>query len=286
MAMTEKRIIPRNITFGISNNPIRHWLGGDILSTALVDCMSIFLPEGERFFIRSLKHYLPTIKDEKLQEEIKGYSAQEAFHTREHLDYNKAIGDLGYDVIKMEAPVASFLYRDQHASINLAATCAIEHLTMSYSIVILRNMDLFENAAMPYRRLWVWHSVEELEHSAVSLNVYDLATAKWPAWKRYFLRVGALNVVIYEITKTLFRNMAIYAEHDGIKPGFLLTLRILWTMYGKPGFIRKALSNIARYYLPFYRPNPKHYENELKLGREWIGREIPELAHDSVPHST
>ncbi|MEP6443363.1 MAG: metal-dependent hydrolase [Hyphomicrobiales bacterium] len=286
MEMTDKHIIPRNITFGISKNPTRHWLGGDMMATALIDCMSILLPEGERFFIRSLKHYLPLIKDEELRQEIKGYSVQEAFHTREHLDYNKAMADMGYDVDEMEAPVKRFLNKDQPAAINLAATCAIEHLTMSYSIAVLRNMDMFENAAAPYRRLWVWHSVEELEHSAVSLNVYHEVTSKWPAWKRYFLRVGALNVIIYHITQIIFKNMAIYAKHDGQKTGFFFKFKILWTMYGKPGFIRKALHTIARYYLPFYRPNPNHYKKELQKGREWIGREIPELAHDSVPHST
>ena len=256
-----------------------------MMATALIDCMSILLPEGERFFIRSLKHYLPIIKNEELRQEIKGYSVQEAFHTREHLDYNKAMADMGYDVDEMEAPVKRFLNKDQPAAINLAATCAIEHLTMSYSIAVLRNMDMFENAAMPYRRLWVWHSVEELEHSAVSLNVYHEVTAKGPAWKRYFLRVGALNVIIYHITQIIFRNMKIYAKHDGQKTGFFFIFKILWTMYGKPGFIRKALHTIARYYLPFYHPNPNHYKKELQKGREWIGREIPELADDSVPHS-
>ena len=286
MEMTDQQIIPRNITFGISNNPTRHWLGGDIYATAVIDCMSILLPEGERFFIRSLKHYLPKIEDEELRDEIKGYSVQEAFHTREHLDYNKSLEILGYDVEAMEEPVKKFMNRKQRPAINLAATCAIEHLTLSYCTALLKHSDLLENAAMPYKRLWIWHSVEELEHSAVSLNIYDQVTKDWPAWKRYFLRVFALNVVIYYITSIMFRNFRIYAKTDGLKTGFSFRLKILWAMYGKPGFIRKALLNIIRYYIPGYRPNPEHYANELQQGREWIGREIPELAHDSVPHSS
>ena len=249
--------------------------------------MSILLPEGERFFIRSLKHYLPTLKDQELLAEIKGYSVQEAFHTREHLDYNKALSKLGYDVEEMEKPVKKYLNKDQPPAINLAATCAIEHLTLSYSMAILKDLEtqkeILANAAMPYKRLWIWHAVEELEHSAVSLHVFDEVTAHWPAWKRYFLRVGAFNVIIFHITNIIFRNMALYAEQDGHKTGIGFKFKILWAMYGHPGIIRKALFNLGKYYLPGYRPKAAHYDKLLKVGREWIGRELPELAHDSAP---
>ena len=287
MDTAAKQIIPRNVTFGISNDPTRHWLNDDMMATALIDCMSILLPEGERFFIRSLKHYLPTLKDQELLAEIKGYSVQEAFHTREHLDYNKALEKLGYDVEEMESPVKRFLNKQQPAAINLAATCAIEHLTLSYSMAILKDLGtpkaILANAAMPYKRLWIWHAVEELEHSAVSLHVFDEVTAHWPAWKRYFLRVGAFNAIIFHITNIIFRNMALYAQHDGHKTGIGFKLKILWVMYGRPGVIRKALFDLGKYYLPGYRPKAEHYSRLLKAGREWIGRELPELAHDSAP---
>lgn len=287
MDTAAKQIIPRNVTFGISNNPTRHWLNDDMMATALIDCMSILLPEGERFFIRSLKHYLPTLKDQELLAEIKGYSVQEAFHTREHLDYNKALEKLGYDVEEMESPVKKFLNKQQPAAINLAATCAIEHLTLSYSMAILKDLGtpkaILANAAMPYKRLWIWHAVEELEHSAVSLHVFDEVTAHWPAWKRYFLRIGAFNAIIFHITNIIFRNMDLYAQHDGHKTGIGFKLKILWVMYGRPGIIRKALFDLGKYYLPGYRPKAAHYSTLLKAGREWIGRELPELAHDSAP---
>ncbi len=51
-------IIPRNFHFNIRANRKRHWLGDDVVKTVLIDNLSIFLPEGERFFIRSLKHYI------------------------------------------------------------------------------------------------------------------------------------------------------------------------------------------------------------------------------------
>ena len=56
-------IIPRNIRFNIAEAPKRHWYGGNLHKTALVDVFSLFLPEGERFFIRSLKHYAAGLED-------------------------------------------------------------------------------------------------------------------------------------------------------------------------------------------------------------------------------
>jgi len=59
-------IIPRDIRFDILGNAQRHWLEDDIIKTILIDGLSIFLPEGERFFIRSLKHYGPKLQDKEL----------------------------------------------------------------------------------------------------------------------------------------------------------------------------------------------------------------------------
>jgi len=41
--------------------------------SALVDCFGVLLPEGERFFIRSLKLYEPKIEDPVLIEEMRGF---------------------------------------------------------------------------------------------------------------------------------------------------------------------------------------------------------------------
>lgn len=286
MELTDKTIVPRNITFGISNNPTRHWAGGDAMKTSMIDCLSIFLPEGERFFIRSLKHYLPQIQNEEVRNEIRGYSVQEAFHTREHEDYNRALTVLGYDVVGMEADIKRTLRNDNDAVINLAITCAIEHLTMSFSMVTLANPEILEGAPAPYKRLWIWHAVEELEHSAVSLDVFDEVTAHWPSWKRYGLRISTFNVVLFKMSKMQLRNMAKYAEADGEVIDWRFRMRALWAVYVNPGFMRLGFVNIIKYFLPGYRPKVKSFAHLLKFGRAFIGREIPELAHDSVPLSS
>ena len=82
-------IQPRDYKFGVADAPKRHWLRGDMELSALVDCFGVLLPEGERFFIRSLKFYEPKIEDPVLIEEMRGFYQQEAFHSREHAGYTR-----------------------------------------------------------------------------------------------------------------------------------------------------------------------------------------------------
>ena len=103
MAGAHPDIIPRNLRFDLKTNAKRHWFGGNPFKTVMIDAFAITLPAGERFFIKSLKHYAAKTKDPELIAEIKGYAAQEAFHTREHEDYNAGLKTLGYDVDRIEA---------------------------------------------------------------------------------------------------------------------------------------------------------------------------------------
>lgn len=273
-ANDEDDIIPRDIRFGIKENPIRHWYDGDIIKTVMADGLSIFLPEGERYFIRSLKHYGPQLKDKELGAEINGYAVQEAFHTREHEDYNKALEALGYDVEEMEKPVKSALNLAKSPLHRLAVTCAIEHLTATLSSVTLRRPDLLESAAAPYRRLWMWHALEELEHKAVALDVLKAATPNMPGWQRYLLRTGAMNATIIPFLFIFLRNVRIYARTDGVKTGVSFWLRFVWTTFGNPGFWRRCMPLVLKYYLPGFDPKNSDDAELIRKGRDWLYKEL------------
>jgi predicted metal-dependent hydrolase len=268
-------IIPRDIRFGIIDKPTRHWFAGDIVKTALADGLSIFLPEGERFFIRSLKHYAAQMDDRELADEINGYAVQEAYHTREHEDYNRAMAALGYDVKAMEKPVAAALGLTTKPVQRLAVTCAIEHLTATLSTVTLRHPEMFEGAEPHYRRLWMWHALEEIEHKAVALDVLNKATANMSGWQRYLLRVLAMNATIIPFLLIFLRNTHLYAKTDGVKPGFRFWMRFLWVVSVSPGFWRRCIPLLLRYYLPGFNPRNSDDAALVAKGREWIAREMP-----------
>ncbi len=243
-------IIPRNLRFGILENADRAWFGGDRLLSVVFDGFALMLPEGERFFIRSLRPYVAGIDDPDLQEAIRGFSAQEAFHTREHESYNNALRKLGYDVDTMEARSAKLLNADVTPMQRLMVTCAIEQVTFALSRFVLKRPALMDRAAPAYRRLWRWHALEEVEHSAVALRVLYAAPLGIPDWLRYVTRVVVLNVAVFKLVRVAIANMMTMLRADGGKVGWRTRLRLAWVLFGRPGF----LYGLVVPYLAYLRP--------------------------------
>jgi predicted metal-dependent hydrolase len=246
-------IIPRDLRFGIEENADRAWFGGDLMMSVVVDALAVMLPEGERFFIRSLKHYAPDIADAAVQEGIRGYAVQEAYHTREHVAYNAALRALGYDVAGMERRLNRLLGREIGPVLQLMSTCAIEQVTYSLARFILQRPELMARASPAYRRLWQWHALEELEHSAVALAVLRAAPTGLRPWQRYLLRVAVLNAVFAQMVWLAVGNMHAMLRAAGVKTGFRVRLRLAWLLLGRPGFLRGLVMPYLAYLRPGYR---------------------------------
>lgn len=279
-------IIPRDIRFGIAENATRNWFGGDFHKTAMIDGLSIFLPEGERFFIRALKHHASAVADGDLLREINGYAIQEAYHTREHEEYNRTLKALGFDVDEMEKPIR-FVLRNLKSPIRrLAATCAIEHITATLSTVTLRHPELFADAAPAYRRLWMWHALEEIEHKAVALDVYNKATAGQSALSRYALRILVMNSTAIGFLTLFLRNVRIYARNAGVKTGVRFWLRFARVLLVDPGYWRRSVLTFLTYYRPGYDPRTAEDRVLVEKGRAWLAAELPLMAGGTAEGAT
>lgn len=264
------KIEARDVRFRIAETPTRHWLKNDPAMTWMVDSFAVFLPEGERYFIRALKFYAPRVKDPQLLDDLDGFSRQEAFHSREHEGYNAALAALGYDVPDMERRVKARLDRAQGNIKRVIVTCSIEHLTSTFSSIVLNSPELFEDAAEPYRRLWMWHALEELEHRSVALKMLPLATPKLNRVQRYFFRVIAMNRVLSIILGLWFANIASCARTDGVKPGFRLFMDCFWKACVYPGFLRRGFLYFIRYYMPGYDPEKSHSQAFIEKWRRRV----------------
>ena len=97
-------ITPRDRRFGREAATPRLWHGGRVEATAIYNALSTTFPKGEAFFVESVRAFRDGAPP-KLAEEIKGFTTQEAIHSREHDAFNKRAADAGYDLRKLEAQV-------------------------------------------------------------------------------------------------------------------------------------------------------------------------------------
>ncbi|HIV69686.1 MAG TPA: metal-dependent hydrolase, partial [Candidatus Aquabacterium excrementipullorum] len=78
-------IVPReNLDFGLDGDIPKYWMGGDPFKTRFFDAMSTLFPQGEKFFITSVREYRDKITDPKLLQEVKDFTRQEAQHSMVH----------------------------------------------------------------------------------------------------------------------------------------------------------------------------------------------------------
>lgn len=95
---TGLQVRPRHMAFALPQPLPRHWHSGDAFKSHLFDAISVLFPDGERFFIDSLRHFRDRIGDPLLQQQIRGFIGQEGHHSREHLQYSQRLRELGYDI--------------------------------------------------------------------------------------------------------------------------------------------------------------------------------------------
>ena len=192
----------------------RHWFGGNMVATHIANGVNLLFPAGERFFVRSVKHYLDRIDDSpsmvrgsapdtpensrpaplrsaSLGARVRGFFGQEGRHAKEHDIFNRILQEQGYDVdrflVLYERIAYGLIERTTPPHLRLAATAACEHFTAILAENALR-MRFLDVADSRMRALLLWHAAEEIEHRDVA---YDVLMAIDP---RYSTRVIGLAI--------------------------------------------------------------------------------------------
>src|SRR3954471_13024454 len=91
---------PLKVDRGVKSS--RWWHGNDPVATAFFNALSATFPQGEMFFIDSVRRYRDQAEPQ-LRDQIDRFIQQEAMHTREHVAFNRLIKDAGYDTAAMDA---------------------------------------------------------------------------------------------------------------------------------------------------------------------------------------
>ncbi len=149
---------------------------GNILGSHVFTVMSSVFPDGEDYFVRSVKRVRDQIQDPKLRQDVEGFIGQEEMHGREHRVLNEHLQKLGYPTRAIGVYIRKtlgFRERIQSTKFNLAVTAALEHYTATLAETLLSNPEAraeLESDAVRY--LLMWHALEEAEHKAVAFDVY------------------------------------------------------------------------------------------------------------------
>src|SRR3954465_14937522 len=176
-------ITPRDRRFGREETLHRLWHGGSVEATAIYNALSSTFPIGEAYFVESVRRFREG-GPPQLAEEIKGFTTQEAIHSREHDAFNKRAELAGYDLSTLEAQVEKRLAitRSRPPVVNRAATMALEHFTAILAHQLLANPQHLARADPEAAELWRWHACEEIEHKGVAYDTWLHATRDWPRY--------------------------------------------------------------------------------------------------------
>jgi predicted metal-dependent hydrolase len=182
---------PRDPAVDLDRPLPRHWFGGNAVATHISNGINLLFPAGERFFVRSVNHYLERIGDPLLCQQIKGFFGQEGRHAKEHERVFRQLEEQGYAIrgfLRLyERVVFGGVERLLPPALNLAATAACEHFTAMLAEDSLRRRIL-DYAHPRMRALLLWHAAEEIEHRAVAFDVLQEVSPS------YGVRVAGLAV--------------------------------------------------------------------------------------------
>lgn len=240
----------------------KFWMGGSETITEFMHALSCLFPEGEAFFVRSVKAYSsdPSVaSNEKLCKQVKGFVNQEAQHSAEHAAYNRKIQQLyHHDVDKINSMLRGLFWLVEKCplvpnkkSICLGITCSLEHLTACLAEILLttdEGLYVLKQMSPSHRTLWIWHAIEETEHKAVAYDVY-MATGAW-----FFARVYRHIVTTIIFSCVMVYLNVIFAIDRGSYFDVIGMLKLLYFLFGYPGFFRKFALLWFQYLTPEFHP--------------------------------
>src|SRR5436190_15303989 len=102
--MRERTVPTRRISFeeSLMDLPKHFAAGGDLIMSHIAAGLSAVFPDGEDYFVRSVRQFRDQIEDPALKRQVTGFIGQEAMHGREHRAFNDRLAQLGYPTKQVE----------------------------------------------------------------------------------------------------------------------------------------------------------------------------------------
>lgn len=253
----EPIIVRKNLDFGLTEDDIpKYWMAGDAFKTRVMDAVQSTFPDGERYFISSVRAFREDIEDPELRSEVKDFMSQEGQHGIVHTDFNARLGRQGIAIDKFTENTKSITnkrLKRYSAGYNVALTAALEHFTAMMADLFFAEKEMLAGADQRVRAMFAWHAIEEMEHKAVAYDVMQ-KVAKVGYFKRTLAMTHAtLSFTLFTLIAPWFmlgmdgysvpKRLGMYAKNLG------------WLLGLRKGIIGRMLPMIFKYYKPGFHPN-------------------------------
>jgi predicted metal-dependent hydrolase len=238
----------RDVDFGLDAAAVpRDWCHDDAFETTFLNALSLLFPEGEKFFVDSVKQVQDRVTDPALRREVTGFIGQEAMHGRVETWLKGFLKG-----VRRRAPKTS----------AVAITCALEHFTAMLAESLLRDPRMRDGMDPSIRPLWLWHALEEAEHKAVAFDVYKAIGGGY-----------VRRVVVMVLTTVVF-----FAVQGAVHARLMATRGILWKPWRwvrgatrfwiYPAFLTRLVPAYLAYFRPSFHPNDRDTTALLANWRE------------------
>jgi uncharacterized protein len=252
--VTPRTVRTRRVAFSYPEADLpKHFAGDDLVMSHVVAVLSSLFPEGEDFFVRTVRNYRDEITDPELKKQVAGFIGQEAIHGREHRVLNERLAELGYPTRFIDRVTGLGLKLGERVlprSVQLAITAALEHYTATLAEVLLADPAARERlSAEEIRSLLLWHALEENEHKSVAFDVYQHVSGnqRIRSWVMHATTVGFLGGATLGTLLSLVRDPATW------KRGRLR--ESLRRLPASPWVTREVRAHIRDYHRPDFHPD-------------------------------
>ncbi|WP_179995554.1 metal-dependent hydrolase [Acinetobacter sp. YH16053] len=247
-------IVRSNLDFKLADVP-RYWFAGDPFLTRMFDALSLTFPDGERYFIQSVRLFRDQIQDPDLKQRVADFIRQEAQHGIAHDKMNQVMKDQGMPVdqfIHRLNKVFKFELKYRSPQYNIAMTAAAEHLTALMAETFYGEKETLQDAHPYVRALFAWHAIEEMEHRDVAFDVMQ-QVGNVPEVTRKMALVLTTGLMF---GFTLYRaNVMLRCDGFNRTQRLKMNVRGLQWLFGKQGKLRKMQSQYRDWFKPDFHPS-------------------------------
>lgn len=243
-------VVREKLDFKLDHTIPKYWYRGDAFVTRFWDGICATFPEGERYFMSSVRQFRDRVTEPKLAQEVKDFIRQESQHGIVHTEFNQILQDQGMPIeglVTFQKQLFTSRLEKRSPEFNLAVTAACEHITALMAECFFEHKATMDHADYRVRAMLAWHSIEEMEHKAVAFDVMKMAGISYAmrVWGMVFLTTN------FTLNSLYICNQFLKADGFSVRERIRLARKGLPAIFGHQGM----LAPMAKPWLDYFRPD-------------------------------